>query len=153
MSEGGGRADGEDIVIEGVSAGAFRTLLRFLYMHKLPEDEDCGEGLEMWEMARVADRFQAVAVYKHCVQQFRGGVTVGNVVARLVLAHDSGLAALEEAGMRYFEANAITFQVRLSCHFRMKCVLMLKSMLVLEHCDTDVYLKTVTQMRILTCVS
>jgi len=55
--------------------------------------------------------------------------------------------------MRYFEANAITFQVRLSCHFRMKCVLMLKFMLVLEHCDTDVYLKTVTQMRILTCVS
>jgi len=30
MSEGGGRAAGEDIVIEGVSAGAFCTLLQFL---------------------------------------------------------------------------------------------------------------------------
>ena len=35
------------------------------------------------------------------------------MVARLVLAQDSGLAALEEAGMGYFAANAIAFQVTL----------------------------------------
>jgi len=113
MSEGGGRAAREDIVIEGVSAGAFHTLLQFLYTNTMPEEEDCGEGLQAGEMARVADRFQAVALYKHCVQQFMAGLKVGNVLARLVLAHDSGLAALEEAGMGYFEANAIAFQVRL----------------------------------------
>jgi len=89
MSEGGGRASGEDIVIEGLSAGAFCTLLRFLYTHKLPEAENCGEGLEVGD----------------------------NVVARLVLAHDSGLEALEEAGMCYFQAHAIVFQVRLLCLF------------------------------------
>ena len=50
MSEGGGTSAGEDIVIEEVSAGAFRALQRFLYTHNLPEAEDCGEGLEVGEM-------------------------------------------------------------------------------------------------------
>ena len=135
-------------MIEGVSVGAFRTLLWFLYVHKLPEEEDCGQGLEMGEMVRVVDRFQAVALYKHCVQQFKGGMAVGNVVARLVLAHDSGLAALEEAGMRCFEANATTFQVRLSCHFRMKCVVLLKFMMVLKHCETDASLNSLTRYQL-----
>jgi len=121
MSEGGGRAAGNDIVIEGVGAGAFRTLLRFLYTNILPDEEDCGEGLEAGEMARVADRFQAVALYKHCVLQFRDGLKVGNIVVRLVLAHDSGLAALEEAGIGYFEANAIVFQVRVLCDSFLSC--------------------------------
>jgi len=112
MSEGGGSAAVQDIMIEEVSAGAFRALQRFLYTNDLPEEEDCGEGLEVGEMARVADRFQALALYEHCVQKFREGLKVGNVVARLVQAHDIGLAVLEEAGMSFFEANAIVFQVR-----------------------------------------
>ena len=111
MSEGGGSAAGQDIVIDGVGAGAFRALLRFLYTHHLPEEEEFRERLEVVEMAQVADRFQAVALYKHCVQKFKEGLKVGNVVARLVQAHDSGLASLEEAGMSFFEANAIAFQV------------------------------------------
>jgi hypothetical protein len=57
MSEGGSSAAGQDIVIEEVRAGAFRVLQRFLYTHQLPGTEDCGEGLEVGEMARVADRF------------------------------------------------------------------------------------------------
>jgi len=101
-------------VIKDVRAGAFRALLRFLYTHGLPKKEDCGEGLEVEEMARMADRFQAVALYKHCVPQFREGLKVGNVVVRLAQAHDGGLAALEEAGMGYFKANAIAFGVRLA---------------------------------------
>jgi len=111
MHEEGSRAAGQDIVIKEVSAGAFRVLLRFLYTHKLPVEEDCGEGLEVGEMVRVADRFQAVALYKHCVEQFREWLTVNNVVARLVLAHDSGLAGLEEAAMEHFKTNALVFQV------------------------------------------
>ena len=67
MSEGGGSAARQDVVIEQVSVGAFRALQRFLYTNYLPEEEDCGEGLEVWETARVVDRFQVVALYKHCV--------------------------------------------------------------------------------------
>jgi len=62
---------------------------------------------------------------------------VGNVVVRLVLAHDSGLAALEEAGMCYFEANAIVFQVSLAFLLRFHdtnmCELLLKNTLSLEN--------------------
>jgi hypothetical protein len=36
---------------------------------------------------------------------------VGNVVQRLVLAHDSGLVALEQAAMQYFVTNALAFEV------------------------------------------
>jgi len=115
MSEGGGSTAGQDIVIKEVRAGAFRALLWFLYTHKLPKEEDCGEGLEVGEMARVADRFQALELYKHCVQRFKEGLKVGNVVARLVQAHDSGLVVLEEAAMGFFEANAVVFQVILCC--------------------------------------
>ena len=76
-------------------------------------------------------------LYKHCVHQFRDGLKVGNVVVRLVLAHDSGLAALEEAGMCYFEANAIVFQVSLAFLLRFHdtnmCELSLKNTLSLEN--------------------
>ena len=48
-------ASGQDIMLEDVSASAFRVLLEFLYAHRLPEDE---ESLGMEEMALVADRFQ-----------------------------------------------------------------------------------------------
>jgi len=119
MSEGGGSAAGQDIVIGEVSAGAFRALQLFLYTNDLPEQEDCWEGLEVGEMARVADR--AVALYEHCVKKFREGLKVGNVVARLVQAHDSGMTALEEAGMSFFKANAVVFEVRSLCTLCERC--------------------------------
>ena len=46
----------------------------------------------------------------HGILQFRGGLKVGNVVERLVAAHDSGLGVLEEAAMTYFQENARAFQ-------------------------------------------
>ena len=49
-------------------------------MHTLPKEEDCGEGLAVGEMARVEDWFQASEPYAHCVEQFREGLAVGNVV-------------------------------------------------------------------------
>ena len=63
--------------MEEVRAGAFRVLLRYLYTGELPEEEDCGEGLEVGEMAGVADRFQARGLYEHCVGQFGGGLRGG----------------------------------------------------------------------------
>jgi len=53
-------------------------------------------------------------LYAHCVQIFREGLTVGNVVVRLVQAHDSRLKALEEAVIEHFKANTLAFQV--SCN-------------------------------------
>ena len=46
------------------------------------------------------------------MEPFKEGLKVDNVVVRLVQAHDLGLVALEEAGMSYFVANAIAFQVQ-----------------------------------------
>jgi len=110
MCKSGACAAGQDIVIKDVSAGAFCVILQFLYTHTLPEEEDCGEGLTVGEMARVPDRFQASELYAHCMEQFSEAavcreappLAVGNVVAQLVQAHDSGLAGLEEAVMEYF---------------------------------------------------
>jgi len=114
MHEEVSRAAGQDIVINDVSAGAFRTLLQFLYAHTLPEEEDCREGLAAGEMARVSDWFQASDLHAHCVEQFTEGLVVSNVVARLVQVHDSGLAGLEEPAMEHFKANALAFQVSLN---------------------------------------
>ena len=111
MHEEGSRAAGKDIVITDVSTGSFHTLLRFLFAHTLPEEEDCGEGLAVGAMARVADPFQVSELYVHCMEQFREGLSVGNVVARVVQAHDSGLAEFEAAAMEYFKANMLTFQM------------------------------------------
>jgi len=70
MRKSGACAAGQDIMIKDVSVGAFRVLLQFLYTHTLPEEEDCGEGLIVGEMTRVADWFQVIELYAHCMEQF-----------------------------------------------------------------------------------
>jgi len=132
LSEGKGRAAGQDIVIKDVSAGAFRVQLQFLYSHMLPEEEDCRDRLTVGEMARVAVRFQASELYAHCVQLFREGLAVGNVVVRLVRAHDSRLTALEEAEIERFKANTLAFQV--SCN---DTIHFFRYLLPPEHVCTD----------------
>ena len=109
MREGGSCAAGGDIALEGVSAGAFRVLLRYLYTQELPATEDGGEGLVAGEMVKAADFFQAGGLYEPCVEQFKGALRVGNVVERLVYAHDQQLEALEEAAMAFIEENARAF--------------------------------------------
>lgn len=99
-----------DVVIEGVRAGAFRVLLRYLYAEEVPEEEGCGEGLEPGEMAVVADRFQAQRLMMHCVEQFGARLSVSNVVERLVLGHDRGLQGLVDVAMQYLRANVVTFE-------------------------------------------
>jgi len=111
MREEGSRASGGNIVLEELSAPNFKGLLEDLYAHKLPESDEWKAGPGPGEMAVVADRFQASGLYAHCVGRFVGGLKVGNVVARLVQARDSGLAELEETAMEFLKANAIAFQV------------------------------------------
>ena len=123
LQEEASRAAGKDIVIKEVSAGAFRVLLRFVYTHKLPEMEDCGEGLEAGEMAGAADRFQALELYERCVQLFREGLEVSNVMERLVLAHDSQLPALENTALAFVMSHRQAIQVRvLESERRCYCV-------------------------------
>ena len=88
-----------------------RVLLRYLYTQELPGAEDGGEGLVAGEMAKAADYFQAGELYEHCVEQFKGGLRVGNVVERLVQAHDSGLPMLEETALGFLKDNVLVFQV------------------------------------------
>lgn len=114
MKEGRNTTKGQDIVLKDVKPGAFQVLLEFLYAHRFPEEEDCGQGLGTGEMVRVADRFQADELYKHCMRQFQEGLRVDNVAERLVLAHDSGLKELKDAAIVFLKDNAYSFQV--SCH-------------------------------------
>ena len=96
--------------MEGLlSAGAFQVLLRYLYTQELPATEDGGEGLAVGEMAKAADYFQAVELFEHCVEQFREGLRVGNVVERLVHAHDADMPVLKEAAMAFIQENALMF--------------------------------------------
>ena len=101
-----------------MSAGAFRVLLRYLHTQELPGAEDGGEGLVAGEMAKAADYFQAGELYEHCVEQFKGGLRVGNVVERLVQAHDMKLEALEEAALGFLQQHALAFQVAPCSSFR-----------------------------------
>jgi DNA-binding beta-propeller fold protein YncE len=110
-----GEPAGRDIVLEDVSAEAFRVLLRYLYTQELPEEEECGERLQPGEMAKAADYFQAADLYEHCVEQFKGGLRIGNVVERFVQAHNTGLVVLEEAVIQYFKKNVLSFKVRSCC--------------------------------------
>ena len=48
---------GGDIALEGLSAGAFRVLLRYLYTQELLATDDGGEGLAVGEMPKAADYF------------------------------------------------------------------------------------------------
>ena len=68
-------------------------------------------GMVAGEMAKAADYFQAGELYERCVEQFKGGLRVGNVVERRVQAHDSGVEALVEAAMDFLQANALSFQI------------------------------------------
>ena len=61
-----------------------------------------------WRRRRTTSRRGS---YEHCVEQFKGGLRVGNVVERLVYAHDHQLEALEEAASSFIQVNALSFQV------------------------------------------
>jgi len=107
-----------------MSAGAFCALQRFLYTNDLSKGEDCGEGLAVGEMAQVADRFQAVALYVHCVQMFTEGLKVGNAIERLVQVQDLKLDALQQLAWAFVLHNYHAIQVlRLSTSVVSSCCL------------------------------
>ena len=104
---------GQVIKLEEVSAGGFRVLLAYLYAGKVPQEEEWVPG--SMELAQMADLFQVEGLFQHFVRSFRNGLAVDNIIGRLVEAHDSNLAALENAAMDYLRANALAFQVPPKC--------------------------------------
>lgn len=63
---------GRQLLSADVSAGAFRVLLRHLYTRALPDAEDCGEGLAIGEMVRVAHDLGTTEVKQSKPQGRRG---------------------------------------------------------------------------------
>ena len=85
-----------------VSAGALRVLLRFLYAHALPDEEDYTKekivgGVTAGEMFKIADLFQAKELYEHSLAQFRAQLCVRNAILSLVAAYDDGLDVLTQS--------------------------------------------------------
>ena len=107
MREGG---SGADIVFEDLSADSFQVLLRYLYAHELPTGGAIEDGDRLCGLVRMADRFQATALCEYCINKFNGGLAVGNVIERIVQAHDSGLSDIMDECVGFFKAHALDFQ-------------------------------------------
>jgi hypothetical protein len=81
------------------------------------KDKEENEGKEaesaVQELLRVADRFQAEALYEHCLAEFGRALTVETAVQQLVWAHRRGLGARELA-LKFATANCQAIQVAVS---------------------------------------
>ena len=77
---------------------------------------DAGKGagraaLEL-EVLKAADLFQAEGLLRHCLEGFRGALTIHTVVEQLVWAHKCGPAEARAVATEYFVANARAVRVR-----------------------------------------
>jgi hypothetical protein len=59
-----------------------------------------------------ADRFQAQGLLKHCLEGFRGGLTVHTVVEQLVWAHKRGPAEARAVATDFLVAHVRAVRVR-----------------------------------------
>ena len=78
--------------------------------------EDEAES-EVQELLRVADRFQAEGLYKHCLAEFGRALTVETAIPQLVWAHARGPEGAREVAMEYVSANCRAIQVG-KCYVR-----------------------------------
>ena len=63
-------------------------------------------------MLTAADLFQAEGLLKHCLEGFRGGLTVDTVVEQLVWAHKCGPAEAQAVATEFFVAHGRAVRVR-----------------------------------------
>lgn len=105
---------GPVIVLPNVSLKAFRVMLRYFYTHELPDSEDCGEGLGVGEMAKVADFYNVPVLLKRCVELFQLELTPKNLMQRLVLSHDLHLDSFVAECLLFLRQNSREFA--LSAH-------------------------------------
>ena len=64
-----------------------------------------GRGALALEVLKAADLFQAEGLLKHCLEGFRGALTVHTVAEQLVWAHTRGPAAARAMATEYFVAH------------------------------------------------
>lgn len=106
----GVKDDSEPVIdLLNVSEPAFRVMLRYFYTHELPVSEDCGEGLGVGEMAKVADFYNVPVLWRRCVELFRMELTPQNLMQRLVLAHDLHLDSFVAECLLYLRQNSREF--------------------------------------------
>jgi hypothetical protein len=76
------------------------------------EDEGAGRAALELEVLKAADLFQAEGLLKHCLEGFRGGLTVHTVVEQLVWAHKRGPAEAQAVATEFFVAHGRAVRVR-----------------------------------------
>jgi hypothetical protein len=120
MQEGSGQ---QEIPLGEVSAGAFRVVLQYLYTVAMPAWEELqgmgtssegggsaegGRGgraaLEL-EVLKAADLFQAEGLLKHCLEGFRGALTVHTVIEQLVWSHKRGPEEARGVATEFFATH------------------------------------------------
>ena len=76
------------------------------------EDEGAGRAALELEVLKAADLFQAEGLLKHCMEGFRGALTVHTVVEQLVWAHKCGPAEARAVATDFFVAHGRGVRVR-----------------------------------------
>jgi hypothetical protein len=115
----------QEIELGGVSAGALRVVLRYLYTAELPESGEggggagggngaggngeeaaAGQALERErELLKAAHLFRVEGLLEHCVEVFGRGLKVTTAVEQLVWAHNTGPAEARTVATEYFVRN------------------------------------------------
>ena len=76
------------------------------------EDEGAGRAALGLGVLKAADLFQAEGLLKHCMEGFRGALTVHTVVEQLVWAHKCGPAEARAVATDFFVAHGRGVRVR-----------------------------------------
>ena len=88
-------------------AGAFRKASKDKEEDKAEKEVES----EVQELLRVADRFQAGALYEHCLAEFGRALTVQTAIPQLVWAHAHAPEGARAVAMEYVVANCRAIQV------------------------------------------
>jgi hypothetical protein len=64
------------------------------------------------EVLKAADMLQAEGLFRHCLEAFRGGLTVNTAIEHLVWAHQGGPTEARDIATEFFVANGRTIRVR-----------------------------------------
>jgi hypothetical protein len=79
------------------------------------DDEGGGRAALELEVLKAADLFQAEGLLKHCLEGFRGGLTVHTVVEQLVWAHTCRPEEARAVATEFFAAHCCAILVRIWC--------------------------------------
>ena len=86
---------------DGISAGAFKALLRYLYT----DSTEVEDGL-LVEMVKVCDQYQVERLRYHCMRRLDADITHENAIGWLVQAHTmEGVECVKESVLTYVAQN------------------------------------------------